>query len=72
MSDASYLQRLVEVHYRNWRGEERTRTIHPLELKWGSTEWHPEDQWLILAVDPEDGKTKLFALKDCNFRHSSE
>ena len=65
-------QRMVRVHYRNWRGEERTREIRPIQVQWGTSDWHPEDQWMLLAVDPEDGKTKLFALKDCDFLHPND
>lgn len=67
--EGGHMQRMVRVHYRNWRGEERTREIRPIQVQWGTSDWHPEDQWLLLAVDPEDGKTKLFALKDCDFLH---
>jgi hypothetical protein len=54
----------VELVYRNWRGEVRPRKIRPLGAYFGSTQWHPEPQWLLNAVDLEDGATKQFALKD--------
>jgi predicted DNA-binding transcriptional regulator YafY len=59
--------RVVTVHYRNWRGHERTRKVRPLSLRYGQTAWHPTDQWLLVAVDEEDGQTKEFALQDCDF-----
>ena len=64
--------REVPVHYRNWRGEERTRKIRPIQLEWGMSAWHPEAQWLLRAEDLEDNRIKLFALKDCNFLHHSQ
>jgi hypothetical protein len=63
------LDAVVRVHYRNWRGEERTREVRPISLRYGRTDWHPNDQWLLLAVDEEDARTKEFALKDCDFLH---
>lgn len=57
----------LPVCYRNWRGVERCREIRPVRIFWGRTEWHPEEQWLLEAVDTEDGQTKQFALKDCDF-----
>lgn len=51
-----------EIVYVNWRGETRSRKIIPLRLYWGSTEWHPENQWLVRAKDTESGAIKDFAL----------
>lgn len=55
----------IELVYRNHRGEVRTRRIWPLGVYFGSTQWHPERQWLMNAIDLEDDRTvKQFALKD--------
>lgn len=54
--------------YRNWRGEVRTRTVAPLVLHFGATEWHPEPGWLLTAIDKETGERRDFALADFNFR----
>jgi hypothetical protein len=51
----------LTIDYTNWRGERRVRDILPLRIFFGSNEWHKEPQWLLEAVDPEDGKTKTFA-----------
>jgi len=53
--------------YKNWRGEVATRKIQPLSLRFGSTEWHPEPGWLLLAMDMEKGAEREFALADCDF-----
>lgn len=53
---------LVDVDYTNWRGERRTRTIIPVSIRFGSTAWHTVPQWLLSAVDIEDGRTKEFAM----------
>lgn len=54
----------LEVTYRNHRGEVRVRRIVPLGVYFGSTQWHPEPQWLLNAIDAETNTTKQFALKD--------
>lgn len=50
------------VTYTNWRGETSEREIRPLYLWYGSTEWHPEPQWLITARDCGKGVERDFAL----------
>lgn len=54
----------VRILYRNWRGEVTVRTIKPVKLWHGSTEWHPELQWLLEAVDMGDPnkRTKDYAM----------
>jgi len=53
----------VEVDYVNWKGQRRKRRIAPTGqfLRSASPPWHPEEQWLIGAIDCEDGKHKFFA-----------
>lgn len=47
----------VTILYTNWRGETAVRRISPWDrasrLWFGSTEWHPEPQWLLSARDVE-------------------
>lgn len=52
----------VVIDYVNWRGERRWRLVRPLGLTCDSTEWHPERQWLLRAVDLEKSEERLFAL----------
>jgi hypothetical protein len=55
----------VVIDYTNWRGERRLRTIIPTgAIDFADTQWHPTRQWLLQALDPEDGKVKMFALSD--------
>jgi hypothetical protein len=58
------LGQVVQMVYKNWRGEIRSRRIlpHPDRMRFGTTEWHPEPQWLMGATDLEDGKLKEFAM----------
>jgi len=54
----------VTLTYTNWKGDTRPRTIIPKGLRFGSTNWHPEPQWLLLALDTEKHALREFALKD--------
>jgi hypothetical protein len=59
---------VVVVHYTNWRGETSRRRIIPKSVRYGSTEWHPEPQWLLLAWDDDKQADREFALKDFGIR----
>ena len=50
--------------YRNYKGEEGYRRVIPISLRFGKTEWHPEDQWLLLGFDTEKKVEREFALAD--------
>jgi hypothetical protein len=52
----------VRILYVNWRGETSVRRIVPGPTWFGSTEWHPEPQWLMTADEPDTGKRRDFAL----------
>ena len=65
-------QNIVHFDYKNWRGEESRRTVIVYHVCWGSTEWHPEEQWLLKAYDTDKQKTRLFALKDISNLKTNE
>ena len=54
----------VRIRYTNWKGETGDRYIMPLEVWYGATQWHPEEQWLLRALDVEKQAERDFALKD--------
>lgn len=54
----------VKIIYTNWRGETAERTIVPIKIWFGSTEWHKEEQWLLRALDTEKQAERDFAIKD--------
>jgi predicted DNA-binding transcriptional regulator YafY len=54
----------VEIVYTNWKNVRATRTIQPIEIWFGKTNYHPEDQWLLKAFDREKGEERDFAMKD--------
>ncbi len=57
----------IMMRYTNYRGDTATRTITPVSLRYGSTEWHKEDGWLLEAFDHDRQANREFALADCNF-----
>ena len=60
-------ERSLRFSYKNYRGEHSVRWATPKTFWWGSTEYHPEPQWLMSAFDHDKGQMRDFALADCDF-----
>ncbi len=56
------MHQVVEIDYTNWRGERSKRRIVPMRLLWENSEWHPETQWVLYALDVEKQEGRSFAL----------
>jgi len=54
----------VKVSYTNYRGETEVRNIRPESMRFGTSEWHTEPQWLLRALDVDKNQYREFALKD--------
>ena len=52
----------VVIDYTNWRGIRSERKIVPKRITFGSTEHHPDPQWLLMAEDVEKGVDRSFAM----------
>ena len=52
----------VIIDYTNWRGERYEREITPHSIEWGSNQWHPEPQFLMLAWCHKSKANKCFAV----------
>lgn len=48
--------------YKNYEGKVQWRTLLPIELWYGKTDWHPSDQWFVMAYDPTKEVQRDFAL----------
>ncbi len=59
--------RILEISYTNYRGETAERSILPQRVWFGSTDWHPEPQWLLDAIDVDKCAERSFALRDIRF-----
>lgn len=53
----------VTIFYENWRGEQRYRKIIPHEIWFGTTEWHPDPEWLLTALDVDRNAIRHFSMK---------
>lgn len=70
--DQSMNPQRVEILYTNYKGERAWRRILPLKIWFGSTEWHPAEQWFMDAEDIDRKATRSFALCDIvNWRSAS-
>ncbi|MEW6053200.1 MAG: hypothetical protein AB1552_05330 [Nitrospirota bacterium] len=54
----------VSIIYTNYRGETSLRKILPKRLRFGKTDWHHEDQWVLDAIDLKKQIERSFAMKD--------
>jgi len=52
---ASEQPQAVLIDFTNWKGERRVRKVLPQRLAFCATLWHPEAQWMVFAIDLEDG-----------------
>lgn len=62
MSNSFWTGRVVVMLYVR-RGERRTYRIVPRYIRFGSNEWHSEDQWLMVAQDISRGVEREFAMR---------
>lgn len=58
------MDKSAKIIYTNWKNETSERHIIPIEIWFGSTEWHKEVQWLLKAMDVDKNEERDFALKD--------
>jgi predicted DNA-binding transcriptional regulator YafY len=54
----------ISLVYTNYRGETSVRRVIPQRIWFGATDWHPEEQWMLDALDVEKQADRSFALKD--------
>lgn len=60
----------IDVVYKNHRGETAVRSIIPLRVFYGQTDFHREPQWLLHCYDVDREAERTYALQDCNFAHA--
>jgi hypothetical protein len=54
----------LSFDYTNYKGDKSRRTVTPVAYRWGGSQWHPEPQWLMMALDHDKGEPREFAMKD--------
>jgi len=59
--------KVIQIKYKNYKGETRIRTILPIEIWFGNTKYHTENQWLLNAYDLDKKENRDFAIIDILF-----
>lgn len=54
----------IKFKYKNWQGETAVRTVMPIKIWFGNTEFHKEDGWFLKATDLDKNAERDFAVKD--------
>lgn len=54
----------IDFDYVNYKGNSERRSVKVRYVEYGSTQWHPEPQFLLRAYDIGRGEERLFAMKD--------
>ena len=57
----------MQILYKNYRGEYAVRNIQINSMRIGSTEYHPQHQFLLDVWDLDKNAQRDYALKDCCF-----
>lgn len=57
-------QNALTFEYKNWKGEVGIRKVIPIEIFMGTTDFHKENQWLMIALDLEKNEERTFAMND--------
>jgi predicted DNA-binding transcriptional regulator YafY len=54
--------RFVQFRYTNHRGETRLRRVVPRRIEFIATDWYPEPQWILFALDIDKAAERGFAM----------
>jgi len=54
----------IRFEYLNHRGERGVRTLTPMRVWFGLTEWHPTSQWLLEGFDHDRSAVRNYAIAD--------
>jgi hypothetical protein len=57
----------IKVRYTNREGSILIRSVIPIEIRFGLTEWHKDKQWYMLALCVDSNAEEYIPLKDCDF-----
>ena len=55
---------MVRILYKNYKGDIAYRRIIPKSIDFISTDWHPEEQWILTAFDVDKNVERGFAVID--------
>ena len=63
---------IVAILYTNRQWETTVRHILPKKVRFGSTERHPQEWWMLDAYDTDKQADRSFAMKDIKQRWVNE
>lgn len=52
----------LEFDYTNYAGSTARRCAQPLSIRWGTSEWYSEPQWLLMCWDLDKEDRREFAI----------
>ena len=64
--------KVLQIVYKNYRGQTALRNILPEKIEFGKTWFHPTEQWLVHALDIDKNEKRIFTLKDMIVLHPKE
>jgi len=56
------LTQTLRFSYVNYRGSFSWRTVNPISVRWGTSEWYETPQWLLMCYDMDKKDRREFAL----------
>ena len=64
MNSNKVLNNPIEIKYKNWKGKVGNRIITPIKLRYGESEFHKGNQWILKAWDVSKSAVREFAIND--------
>jgi len=58
------MQKALKFKYKNWENKIAIRTVRPIKIWFGKTQWHPKEGWLLKALDLDKNEERDFSVKD--------
>lgn len=55
-------EKQIYILYENYKDERALRRVEPRGLRFGTSPWHPEPQWLLDVFDLDKGVERTFAM----------
>jgi len=58
------MPKALKFEYKNWENKIAVRTVKPIKIWYGKTEWHSENQWFLKALDLDKNEERDFSIRD--------
>jgi predicted DNA-binding transcriptional regulator YafY len=54
----------LQFRYKNWQGVTAMRSVEPIKIWYGETQFHKSKQWFLKAFDLDKKAERNFAMRD--------